>query len=98
MIKHIAFVALAATLFIGCSAQKTSTSTAAFPATMPGNRCVVSGEELGEDGMKPVAFDYQNNKIMFCCGGCQKDFLKDPDKYIAALKSGQPLPKQEHSE
>lgn len=93
MIKHIAFVTLAAALFVGCSEQRHSTSTASIPSTLPGNVCVVSNEKIGEGGMKPVTIDYQGNKITFCCNSCPKDFLTSPDKYIAALKSGKPVPK-----
>jgi len=54
MNKHIAFVVIAAAFILGCSAQKTSTATAAIPATLPGNICVVSNEKIGEGGMGEV--------------------------------------------
>lgn len=96
MIKHMMSVVMAAALLSGCNKQETSSPTAAIPATLPGNVCVVSADKIGEGGMEPVSIDYQGNKITFCCDHCPKDFNKNPDKYIAALKAGKALPKTEH--
>ena len=92
------FAAVAAlALAVGCKEEAGGGAAAAIPATLPGNVCVVSGEKIGEGGMKPVTIDYKGNKITFCCDDCPKDFQKNPDKYVAALKSGKPLPKEEHA-
>jgi YHS domain-containing protein len=30
--------------------------------------------------------DYQGNRVYFCCPGCPKEFLKNPDKYLKEMK------------
>jgi YHS domain-containing protein len=52
----------------------------AYPLTT----CVVSGEKLGEMG-KPMLYSYKGREIKFCCPDCQKDFDKDPAKFIKKL-------------
>ena len=47
--------------------------------------CPVSGDKLGEMG-KPLIFVYQGQQIKLCCGGCKKDFDKDPAKYIKKIR------------
>jgi YHS domain-containing protein len=80
--KFAVIAALAAVAFIaGC--QSTATSTAgAKPYTS--DKCIVSGDKLGEMG-KPVVFVYQGQEIKLCCKNCRKDFDKDPAKYLSAL-------------
>jgi YHS domain-containing protein len=48
--------------------------------------CPVSGDKLGEMG-KPFIFTYKNQEVKLCCGGCKKDFDKDPEKYIAKIRA-----------
>ena len=74
--------ALAALAFIvGC--QSTAPSTAgAKPYTS--DKCIVSGDKLGEMG-KPVVFVHDGQEIKLCCKDCRKDFDKDPAKYMAKL-------------
>jgi YHS domain-containing protein len=48
--------------------------------------CPVSGDKLGEMG-KPLVFVYQGQEIKLCCGGCKKDFDKDPAKYIKKIRA-----------
>ena len=47
--------------------------------------CPVSGDKLGEMG-DPFKFVYKGQEVKLCCSGCKKDFLKDPDKYIAKIR------------
>jgi YHS domain-containing protein len=47
--------------------------------------CPVSGDKLGEMG-KPLVFVYQGQEVKLCCGGCKKDFDKDPAKYIKKIR------------
>jgi YHS domain-containing protein len=47
--------------------------------------CPVSGDKLGEMG-KPLIFVYQGQQIKLCCGGCKKDFDKNPAKYIKKIR------------
>ena len=88
MNRHLLTAGLAAALWAGCGKQETAAPAAAIPPTLPGNICVVSGDKVGADGMKPVEFTYQGAKILFCCEDCRPTFEKNPDKYTAALKAG----------
>lgn len=55
------------------------------PKPYPLSTCVVSGEKLGEMG-KPFVFTYEGQEIKLCCKDCQKDFKKDPAKYLKKIK------------
>src|SRR5512138_1183790 len=50
--------------------------------------CIVSDEELGGMG-KAFVFDYEGREIKLCCKSCQKDFKKDPAKYIKKLEQAE---------
>jgi YHS domain-containing protein len=51
----------------------------------PLKTCVVSGEELGKMGEeKRIVFEGQ--EIKFCCPSCEKDFRKDPKKYLKMIE------------
>jgi YHS domain-containing protein len=56
------------------------------PKPYPLDKCIVSDEKLGEMG-KPFVFTYEGQEIKLCCKSCQKDFKKDPSKYIKKLAS-----------
>jgi YHS domain-containing protein len=51
----------------------------------PAATCVVSGEKLGGDMGPPVDVVVGNRLIRFCCKDCQKDFRKDPLKYLKVI-------------
>ena len=34
---------------------------------------------------KDLFVDYQGKKVYFCCGGCEKLFKENPEKYLAKL-------------
>lgn len=55
-------------------------------ASYPLKTCVVSGDPLTEMG-GPVAFDYGGTEIQFCCQGCIKTFKKDPEAYMAKVRT-----------
>ncbi|MGH8047551.1 MAG: hypothetical protein ACREKL_09915 [Chthoniobacterales bacterium] len=52
------------------------------------DKCVYSGEKLGEMG-KPISEVYEGQEMKFCCKDCKKEFDKDPaagvKKYNAAV-------------
>ena len=48
-------------------------------------KCIVSDEKLGEMG-KPFVFVHEGQEIKLCCKSCQKDFKKDPAKYLKKLE------------
>jgi len=53
----------------------------------PLKTCVVSGEELGKMG-EPFRVAYKGQEIKFCCKSCDKDFQKDPEKYLQKIAAG----------
>jgi YHS domain-containing protein len=71
-----------------CSAMNAPTladgSTNATPDLL--TTCPVSGDKLGEMG-KPYVFTYKGQEVKLCCGGCKKDFDKDPAKYVAKIRA-----------
>lgn len=55
----------------------------------PLKTCVTSDEELGSMGDSPE-YIYRvkgqpDRLVIFCCKGCDEDFLKEPAKYLAKL-------------
>jgi YHS domain-containing protein len=50
----------------------------------PLDKCIVSGEKLGEMG-KPVVLVHAGQEMKFCCKDCVKKFNKDPEKYIKMM-------------
>jgi hypothetical protein len=58
---------------------------AAYPMTV----CLTSDEKLGSMGDNAEFIHREKGKpdrlLVFCCGGCEDDFLKDPAKYLAKL-------------
>ena len=50
----------------------------------PLKTCVVSGEELGKMG-EPFRFTYKGQEIKLCCKGCEKDFNKEPEKFLQKI-------------
>jgi hypothetical protein len=64
--------------------------------------CVTSDEKLGSMGKSPEYIYRVDGKpdrlVVFCCDGCEEDFLKDPAKYLtkidaAAKAKSSPAPK-----
>jgi YHS domain-containing protein len=41
---------------------------------------------LGGNVDKQVYMDYQGKRIYFCCQGCDKEFRKDPEKYMKKIQ------------
>ncbi len=50
----------------------------------PLETCIVSDEKLGEMG-DPFVTSYKGQEIKMCCKSCNKDFTKNPDKYLKKL-------------
>ncbi len=66
---------------------------AAERAKYPLTTCVVSGEELGSMGKAPE-YIYRvkgrpDRLVVFCCSGCDEDFLKNPAAHLAKIEAGQ---------
>jgi YHS domain-containing protein len=51
-------------------------------APQPQTKCPV----LGGDINKQVYADYKGKRIYFCCAGCDKEFAKDPEKYLKKMQ------------
>ena len=41
---------------------------------------------LGGNANKNIYVDYKGQRIYFCCEGCDKEFKKDPEKYLKKMK------------
>lgn len=55
----------------------------AAPAPRPQTLCPIMGGKID----KTQYADHQGLRIYFCCGGCEAEFAKDPDKHIAAMRA-----------
>lgn len=49
--------------------------------------CPVSKEPLGSMGT-PVKVAVGSQTVFLCCSGCEEDFRKDPQKYLAQMGAG----------
>jgi hypothetical protein len=76
----LAVVYLAAPL-TALAADKKDSKAKAYPL----KTCIVSDEKLGEMG-EPFVFTHEGQEIKLCCKSCQKDFKKDPAKYLKKLE------------
>ena len=58
-------------------------------ASYPLDVCVSSDEKLGSMGKSPEYIYRVGGKpdrlVVFCCAGCDEDFLKDPVKHLAKI-------------
>ena len=67
--------------FAALAADKKDSKTKPYPL----KTCIVSDEKLGEMG-DPFVFTHEGQEIKLCCKPCQKDFKKDPAKYLKKLE------------
>jgi YHS domain-containing protein len=42
---------------------------------------------LGGSIDKNIYVDYKDQRIYFCCKGCDEEFKKDPEKYLEKMKA-----------
>ncbi len=96
-------ILIAGILFIACTdTQKPKTSASEIGKEVI---CPVTGEKFKITKHTPFV-DYQGNRYYFCCPGCDKRFLENPEKYLNNTSSGaihrtedisgQPVRQQEH--
>lgn len=52
----------------------------------PLETCIVSDEKLGGHG-EPYVFNHEGQQIKLCCKSCEKDFKKEPAKYLKKLEA-----------
>ena len=53
---------------------------------VPNKICPVSHEEVGKNGMAPHQVTYKGKVYNLCCSMCDKDFNKDPEKYVKMME------------
>ncbi len=63
------------------AADKKESKVKAYPL----ETCIVSDEKLTSMG-DPYVFTHEGQEIKLCCKPCQKDFKKDPSKYLKKLE------------
>ena len=84
ILKHVIVAGVLAGLLAaplaGFAEEKKTEKAKPYPLT----KCIVSDEKLGEMG-KPFVFIHEGQEIKLCCKSCQKDFKKDPTKYLKKL-------------
>ncbi len=51
-------------------------------APKPQTTCPVLGGKINQQ----VYVDYQGKRIYFCCQGCDKEFRKNPEKYLKKIE------------
>jgi len=67
--------------FTALAADKNEAAAKPYPL----DKCIVSDEKLGEMG-EPFVFVHEGQEIKLCCKPCQKDFNKDPKKYLKKIE------------
>ena len=82
---NLVAVGLAAVYLAGplgaLAADKKDSKAKAYPL----KTCIVSDEDLGSMG-DPFVFTHEGQEIKLCCKSCQKDFKKEPSKYLKKLE------------
>lgn len=79
-------VALALVAFAANTVRAEEKNDTAKP--YPLDTCIVSDEKLGADpAMKTFVFTHEGQEIKLCCKSCQKNFKKEPAKYLKKLES-----------
>lgn len=56
--------------------------------------CPVSGEHIKEG--EAIKFEYEGKAYNLCCKMCEKDFKKDPKKYIEKIEAQEAKEAAEH--
>lgn len=85
----VMIVPLLAAPLTGLAEEKKAEKARPYPL----DKCIVSDEKLGEMG-KPFVFTHEGQEIKLCCKSCQKDFKKDPAKYLKKLKDAEAAAKK----
>jgi len=87
---------LATVLFVsGCGKEEPD---AEETAQTPAGQLTTAARETAEEAIlqttcpimggainKAVFVEYQGKKVYFCCKGCETEFNKEPEKYVAKL-------------
>ena len=81
--KHL-IVGLVAAAVIGGAANGFAADKKEEKKEYPLKTCVVSDEKLGSMG-KPYVIKHEGREVQFCCKSCEKDFKKEPAKYLKKI-------------
>lgn len=88
-LASIAFALVAAFAAWGCGGKNVDEFSPAAVAAAAKSAGTVNG--LCPIMRKPVVqgdnTEYQGERYGFCCPGCSVQFLKDPERYLAAMKA-----------
>jgi YHS domain-containing protein len=79
--KKTVFLALGFSLLILANAYAADQAV-----EVPNKICPVSHEEVGKEGMAAHKVTYKGKAYNLCCSMCEKDFNKDPDKYVKMME------------
>lgn len=83
----LAGLALIATAGFTHAFEKSEAKSDKKAKPYPLKTCLISDEVLDSDpGMKSFAFVHEGQEIKLCCKNCQKDFKKDPTKFLKKMK------------
>lgn len=88
LLRQLTAVAVTALLLAAPAGVRAEDKKDAKAKPYPLEKCVVSDEKLGEMG-KPFVFTYQGQEVKLCCKSCEKDFKKDPAKYLKKIKEAE---------
>lgn len=82
LLKLIVVGMLAAATVTGFAADKKESKAKPYPL----DKCIVTDEKLGEMG-EPYVFTHEGQEIKLCCKSCQKDFKKNPAKFLKKIET-----------
>jgi hypothetical protein len=86
---------IAATLVLGSIATGFAADAKTDKAkAYPLDKCIVSDEKLGGDMGEPFVFVHDGQEIKLCCKSCQKDFNKNPAKFMKKLAKAEKAEKK----
>jgi hypothetical protein len=86
IMKRLIGVIAASLLALPFSALAADKDAKAKP--YPLKTCIVSDEDLGSMG-EPFVFTHDGQEIKMCCKSCQKDFKKNPAKFLKKLEKSE---------
>ena len=88
-LASLAFALVAAFLACGCGGKNADEFSPAAVAAAAKSAGTVNG--LCPIMRKPVIqgdnIEYKGERYGFCCPGCSVQFLKDPERYLTAMKA-----------
>ena len=88
-VRNIVMAAVVTAVLSGAMLARAEDQTKPKLIPYPLKTCVVSGEKLDGDMGKPFVYEYKGREIKFCCKACQKDFDKNPAKFIKKLEKAE---------